>query len=145
MESIPTIPTLLPALSPVLLPPLAPRSPRILGLGLLGLAPVVRRHAAQHKAVGDAQDEEEPKQVERLQRAEQGEGDPEGQRALVLARLPVDLVGADRLELGEEGEEDAQVEVVAQVDPDDHEGEVVGAGEGVVEVVEGFGGLGKGG
>lgn len=93
------------------------------------------------KTIGDAQDEEEPEQVEGLQGAEQGQGNHKGQGALVLAALPVELVGADRLELGEEAGEDAQVEVVAQVDPDAHEGEVVGAGEPVVEVVERLGSL----
>ena len=113
----------------------------LLGVGHLGITPIVVKDVVRGEAVGDTEDEEEPEQVEGLQRAEQGQGDDEGQGALVLLRLPVELVGADRLELGEKTEEDAQVEVVAQVDPHAHEGEVVGAGQDVVEVVEGFGGL----
>lgn len=92
-----------------------------------------------NEAVSDADDEEQPKQVERLKGAEQSERDDEGEAALVLLSLPVELVRADGLELGEQTPNDAQVEVVAQVDPHTHEGEVVGAGERVVEVVESLG------
>lgn len=93
------------------------------------------------KAIRNAENKKQPEEVEGLQGAEQGQRDDEGERALVLLRLPVKLVGTDRLKLGEEAEQDAQVEVVPQVDPDAHEGEVVGAREPVVEVVERFGGL----
>lgn len=119
------------------------RDSSLLQLRLFGVAAVVLGDVVDGEAVGDAQDEEEPKQVESLQRAEEGEGDDEGQGALVLLGLPVDTVGPDCFELGEEAEEDAQVEVVTQVDPHAHEGEVVGTRQPVVEVVEGFGGLSR--
>ena len=88
-----------------------------------------------HKAVGDAEDVKQPKEVERLQTAQEGAADPKGEVALVDAGFPVELVDADRLELGEEAEEDADVEVVAHVDPYHAEEGVVGADEPVVEVV----------
>ena len=115
----------------------------VFGLGPLVLAALVGEDVEEGEAVGDAQDEKEPEEVEGLQGTQQRERDDEGERALELARLPVGagLVGADRLELGEEAKEDAQVEVVAQVDPHAHEEEVVRARQDVVEVVEGFGGL----
>lgn len=94
-----------------------------------------------NEAVGNADDEEQPEEVESLEGAEQGERDDERDVALVLLGLPVELVRADGLELGEQTPEDAQVEVVAQVDPNAHEGEVVGAGKRVVEIVESLGGL----
>lgn len=93
------------------------------------------------KAVGDADDKEQPEEVERLEGAEQGQRDVEGDVALVLLRFPVELIGADGLKLGEQRPEDTQVEVVAQIDPHAHEGEVIRAGERVVEVVEGLRGL----
>lgn len=117
----------------------------LLDLRVLSITAVILGDIVHGEAVRNPQDEEQPEQVERLQRAEQGEGDDEGQRALVLPRLPVELVGPDRLELGEEAEKDAQVEEVPQVDPDADEGDEVGGGQPVVEVVEGFGGLREGG
>lgn len=61
--------------------------------------------------------------------------------ALVLACGPVELIGTDSLELGELRVEDLEVKVVAQVDPGAHEEGEVGSDEGVVEVIEDFGGL----
>ena len=55
--------------------------------------------------------------------------------------IPVELVGADGAEGGEDGVEDYEVNVVPEIHPDaDEEGEV-GKDEGGVEVVEGFGSL----
>ncbi|KAB8360713.1 hypothetical protein FH972_024449 [Carpinus fangiana] len=62
----------------------------------------------------DAQDEEEPEEIDELQRGKQREGDPLREPALVLLRLPVELKGAD----GGEG-----VEAVAQ--PDQRNGDNV--------------------
>ena len=57
--------------------------------------------------------------------------------------FPVEFEGANSAEGGEGGIEDDEVDVVAEVDPDaDEEGEE-GEYEGGVEVVEGFGCLGK--
>lgn len=93
----------------------------LLLLGVVDVAAVVLLDVHEDHAVGDADDVEEPDEVERLQRDQQGEGDDEADPALVLLRLPVELVGADGLELGEERPDDAQVDVVAQVDPDGRE------------------------
>lgn len=60
------------------------------------------------------------------------------QSALVLLGLPDDAVGADGLEFVPFGEKDAEVEVVAHVDPDDDEEAEVGADEGMVDVVQGL-------
>lgn len=54
---------------------------------------------------------------------------------------PVEHVGADRLELGEDGPDDLEVQVVTHVDPDDHEEEEVGSNNGAIKVVEKFGSL----
>jgi hypothetical protein len=61
--------------------------------------------------------------------------------ALVLFGFPVEFVGADGFEFVEFGPEDFEVEVMAEVDPCGDEEGKVGTDEGVVEVVEGFGGL----
>jgi hypothetical protein len=61
------------------------------------------------------------------------------ERRFVLLGCPVKDVGANGLEFVELGPEDAEVEVVAQVDPGADEETEVGADEGVVEVIEGFG------
>lgn len=58
------------------------------------------------------------------------------QFALVLLGLPDDAIGADGLEFVPFGEKDAEVEVVAHVDPDDDKESEVGADEGVVDVVQ---------
>lgn len=91
--------------------------------------------------LGDAQNQVEPEDVDALQARQQGKGDVLADPALVLLGLPVELEGTDGAELGEGGEEDAQVLVVAAVGPDGAEEDEVGADEGVGEVVEAFGGL----
>ncbi len=120
------------------------RGDGLAGVGLaLVVAPLVGNllaHCAD-VAEGDAQDEHEPEDVDGLQRGEQAEDDDLREPALVLARLPVDLEGADGLELGQDGVEDAQVDVVAEVGPDEDEEAEVGPAVDGVEVVEGFGGL----
>lgn len=60
---------------------------------------------------------------------------------LILLGLPDNAVWSDGLELIPFGEQDAEVEVVAHVDPDDDEEAEVGTDEGVVDVVECFGSL----
>ena len=113
----------------------------VLSVGLLGLGAVVVGGLVDDEAVGDADDEEEPEEVEGLQGGQQHQRDVERDPALVLAALPVELVGADRLELSEERIEDAQVQVVPQVDPHAHEEAEVRTHEGGIEVVERLGGL----
>ena len=58
--------------------------------------------------------------------------------------IPVELVGADGAEGGEDGVEDYEVDIVPEIHPEaDEEGEV-GRNEEGVEVVEGFGSLEEG-
>ena len=76
-----------------------------------------------------------------MEGAEQGEGDVEGEGALELAVVPVHDIGTNSLELGEEGVDDSEIEIVAKVDPDADEAGIVGTGEEVVQVVERLGGL----
>ena len=110
---------------------------------LLPLLQIPRRNPAN---------QEEPEDVHRLQAREQEEGDDLRDPAFVLLRRPVqreaahagEFVGGEgeaREGVGEEGVEDAQVDEVAEVGPDEHEHDQEGAGDDVVEVVEDFGGL----
>lgn len=73
-----------------------------------------------------------------MEGGEQGGGDDVRERALVLLGGPIQFIGADGFEFVELGVEDAQVQVVAQVDPGDNEEAEVGPDKGMIEVVEGF-------
>jgi hypothetical protein len=110
----------------------------VFGVTLLILAPVIVGRAVSDEAVCDPADEEPPEKVDGLETSEEGERDDLRERALVLLCFPVELEGTDGLEFGEDGVEDAQVDVVAEVAPDAHEDEKVGPGDGRVEVVEDF-------
>ena len=105
---------------------------------VVGFGPVVVSSLVDDEAIGDADNVEQPEQVERLQGEEEREGNPEGKLALVLFRLPVQLVGTNRLELVEHAEQDAPVQVVPRIDPHTHEEEEVALNNGVVQVVEGL-------
>lgn len=107
---------------------------------LLIVGAIIRGIAIAHKAVCDAHNVKEPKQVQRLQRRQQRRGDVLADPALVLLRLPVELKGPNGSKLGEEGDDDLDVDVVAQVDPDADKGEKVRRNQKVVEVVEHLGG-----
>lgn len=61
--------------------------------------------------------------------------------AFILLPVPVELVGAEGAELGEGCVENDEVDVVAEVGPDEDEEAEVGDCDGGGEVVEGFGGL----
>lgn len=113
----------------------------LLNLGVLGLRAVIVGSLVDNEAVRDADDEEEPEEVEGLEGRKQCQGDPERERALVLARLPVELIRADGLVLVEKRVDDTQVKEVAKVDPRAHEDEKVRAHERVVDVVEDLGRL----
>lgn len=113
---------------------------QLLGLSL-GVTSVVTRHALNDEAVGDAEDKEQPEQVERLKSGQQRGRNGLRYPAFELAAGPVQLVGPDRAEFGEDGVDDFEVQVVAQVDPDENEKGKVGCLHHAVNVVQGFGGL----
>ena len=58
-----------------------------------------------------------------------------GNPAFILLRVPVELEWADGLEGCEDCPEDGKVEVVAEVDPYEDEGDEIRADDGGVEVV----------
>ena len=129
---------------PLLRPPIRgmlPLSDQLLLLGILVLAPLIPRDVREHRVPGDAQDQEQPEEVDGLQGGQQDEGDGLGNPALVLLGGPVELEGPARGEVGEDGDQDAQVDVVAQVDPDADEEDKVGDRDGRAEIVEDLGGL----
>lgn len=88
------------------------------------LGSVVFLDPIDDKLVHAAQQAVEPKEVEGLQRGQQDKGDDVGDPALVLLRLPVELVGAHGAELGEDGVEDAKIDVVTEIAPHDDVGDV---------------------
>ncbi len=89
----------------------------------------------------DPEDQEQPEKIHGLQNRQQTEGDALREKALELPGLPVELERANGAELGEGRVEDGEVDVVAEVDPDEDEEAKVGADDRGVEVVEGFRGL----
>jgi len=84
----------------------------LLCLALLAVTALILSNIVDNEAVGDADDEEEPEEVETLQGAKQEQSNGERDPALVLLSFPVELIGTDGLELREQTEENAQVDVV---------------------------------
>lgn len=107
---------------------------------VLGVGALIVKVVLAEEAQGDADNQKQPKEVQSLERGEQGSGDVLAEAALVLLGLPVELKGPNSLKLGEQGPEDLDVDVVTEVDPGGDEDEEVGDDEGVVEVVERLGG-----
>ena len=62
-----------------------------------------------------------------------------GYPTFILSGVPVEFVGADGAEGCEHAVEDAEVDVVAEVGPDEDEEGEVGDCDGGGDVVEGFG------
>lgn len=119
---------------------------RLLLLGLLFLfvlvfASLVLGDAVEDVVLQDAEDQEQPEEVDSLETREQGKGDVLTDPALVLLRFPVQFERSNGPELGQHGPEDLQVQVVAEVDPHHDEESEVGNGDEMVKVVESFGGL----
>ena len=120
----------------ILLPSLNPLQPLHL---LLIITSNISDLILQHHIRRNPQDKIQPKQIKRLQARQQPESDVLRDPAFILLGLPIELEGADGAESGEDGVEDYEVHVVAEVDPDaDEEGEV-GEDDGGVYVIEGFG------
>lgn len=85
----------------------------VLALAVLIVTPVILGHTREDKTIGNSEDKEQPEQVERLQCGQQGRGDELGEPALVLTSRPVQHVGSHSAELGEDGENDFEVQIVA--------------------------------
>lgn len=115
---------------------------RLLFLSLV-ITPLILDNVAEHGPVEDTQDQHNPENVDHLQHRKERESDGLRDPALVLLCNPVELVGADGLELavGEQSVQDLEVEEVAHVRPDADEGDEVGDREARVEVVEDLGSL----
>lgn len=88
-----------------------------------------------------AQNTVQPEEVQRLKRGQQDERDHVRERALVLLRLPVELVRANRAELREQREDDAQVQVVSEVDPRAYENAVERSDHGAIDIAKCLGTL----
>lgn len=86
---------------------------------------LILRHAVEDVVRQDAQNQEEPEEVDGLKTGQEAEGDVLADPALVLLRLPVQLEGTDGAELGEDGPEDLQVQHVSEINPNsDEQGEI---------------------
>lgn len=93
-----------------------------------------------HHAIGNADNVEEPEQVEGLQADEQGGGDDLAEETLVLPTFPVKQEGTNGAVLGEQRPDNLEVDEVAQIDPGAHEDDEEGGEDGRVEIIEGLGG-----
>lgn len=92
-------------------------------------------------AVRDSQNIIQPEEIQRLERREERRGDVVRDPAFVLLCRPVELVRPDGLEFVEFRIDDAQIEVVTLVDPDEDEEGEVGSDDGMVKIIKGFRGL----
>lgn len=104
----------------------------------LVVASFVLLHAVEDVVLENAEDQEEPEEIDCLQTGQQDKGDDLTDPAFVLLGLPVELVGANGAEFGQHGPEDLQVEEMAEVDPHKDEGAKVWYSDDGVQVVEGF-------
>lgn len=94
---------------------------------------------ARDEAVCNAQDQKQPEQIDGLQAGEQCKCDVLRDPALVLLRVPVQFERTDGGEFAiDHGPEDAEVDVVAEVSPDEDEEAKVRANDGGIKVVQGF-------
>lgn len=109
---------------------------------ILVVAPQILDRTSKDDIDRDPHNEEEPEEVDGLEAGQEGKGDPLGAGEFIDLPLPVEVPGTEGAEGGEDGVEDAEVDVVAHVDPDADEGDKPGHGDGRVDVVEGFGHLG---
>jgi hypothetical protein len=81
------------------------------------LAALVFGDAVENVVGENAQDQVQPEEVDGLQTGQQGKCNILTDPALVLLGLPVQLEGSNGAELGKDGPEDLQVQVVAEVNP----------------------------
>jgi hypothetical protein len=93
--------------------------------------------------LGDSENQEEPEDIDGLEAGQQRKGDDLAEQAFVLLRLPVELVWSHSLELGQDCVEDAEIDIVSQVDPDPNKHAKIWTDYDRVYIVKGFGGLGS--
>lgn len=108
---------------------------------LLILGPIILLLPRRNKLPRTPQQTIQPEQIQTLQHRQQRKSDDIRNPAFILLRFPVEVVGAYGAELGQQRPEDAQVQVVAEVDPGSDVEGVEGDDEVRVDVVEGFGDL----
>jgi len=110
---------------------------------LFVIASLVHHDFGEDKILGNAEDQEQPEQVDGLKRCKQCKCDVLTDPAFVLLSLPIQLERANRTKFGKRGPEDPEIEIVPEVDPDTNkEGEIRADNDGI-EVVECFGGLNR--
>ena len=108
---------------------------------LLVITPLIVQSIRKHVVLRNAQDQEQPEQVDGLQASQQGEGDVLADPALVLLSLPVEVEGPDSAELCECRVENVQAEIMAGINPDAYEKGKVGFDNERVKVIERLGRL----
>ncbi len=108
-------------------------------LSVLIIGSVVLHDIEKDVPKQDAQNQEEPVNVDELERKDEREDDWLGDPALVLLIWEAQLIGTHCFELGEHRPQDLEVQVVAGVEPDDDEAEEEGDDQRRVEVVQGLG------
>ena len=92
----------------------------------------------EHKVLGNPQDQVEPEYVDCLKTGKKREGDVLADPAFVLLGLPVQFERTHRPEFCQGCPEDAEIDVMSQVDPHAGEEREVWSDDYRVEVVERF-------
>lgn len=73
---------------------------------ILIIAALILYHVGEHEILRNSHDEEEPEQVDALERGEKRECDALAEPAFVLSCFPVQIEWADRLEGRQDGPDD---------------------------------------
>lgn len=107
----------------------------LLGFGFI-LRAVILGNIVRKHTVRNADDVEQPEEIQRLEGNEKSGADDLAQLAFVLFGYPVKLKGANGLHLCEYGVDDPDIDEMAEVDPGTHEDAIKGGDPGVVEIVE---------
>lgn len=83
-----------------------------------------------HISVADSQDKKQPKDINRLQTREKCKSNVLRNPALVLLCFPVEFKGPNRGKFGKNGPENAEVDVMAKIDPDGGKKGIKGTNDG---------------
>lgn len=106
-----------------------------LELTVIGFRAIVICGLVNDKPIRNPQNEKQPEKIQCLQRRQQTETNDLRETALVLLGLPVHLKGADGGEVGQNGPQDLEIEIVSQVDPSGSEEGEIRTGYSAVDVV----------